>query len=56
MNNQEISNSEVARAAEIAQFRFALIAPVIQDLYPDKSRTQYYKRVTEKPLSTTGEV
>ena len=51
MSKQEISNSEIARAAEIAQFRFALIAPVIQDLYPDKSRTQYYKRITEKPLT-----
>ena len=51
MSNQEISNNEIARAAEIAQFRFALIAPVIQDLYPDKSRTQYYKRITEKPLT-----
>ena len=51
MSKQEISNSEIARAAEIAQFRFALIAPVIQDLYPDRSRTQYYKRITEKPLN-----
>ena len=51
MSKQEISNSEIARAAEIAQFRFALIAPVIQDLYPDRSRTQYYKRITEKPLT-----
>lgn len=37
-------------AAEVAQFRFALIAPVIQDLFPDVSRTAYYKRVTEKPI------
>ena len=51
MSKQEISNSGIARAAEIAQFRFALIAPVIQDLYPDKNRTQYYKRITEKPLT-----
>jgi transposase InsO family protein len=51
MSKQEISNSESAKAAEIAQFRFALIAPVIQDLDPDRSRTQYYKRITEKPLT-----
>lgn len=38
-------------ATEIAQFRFALIAPVIQGLFPDASRTAYYKRVTEKPLT-----
>lgn len=37
--------------AEIAQFRFALIAPVTQGLYPDASATAYYKRVTEKPLT-----
>lgn len=37
---------EIRRAAEVAQFRFGIIAPVIQDLYPDGSRTAYYKRVT----------
>jgi transposase InsO family protein len=37
--------------AEMAQFRFALIAPVVQGLYPDASETAYYKRVTEKPLT-----
>ena len=37
--------------AEVAQFRFALIAPVIQGLFPDQSATAYYKRVTEKPLT-----
>lgn len=37
--------------AEVAQFRFALIAPVIQGLYPDASQTAYYKRVTASPLT-----
>ena len=37
--------------AEVAQFRFALIAPVIQGLYPDASATAYYKRVTEYKMS-----
>ena len=32
--------------AEVAQFCFALIVPVIQWLYPDASATDYYKRVT----------
>ena len=32
--------------AEVAQFRFALIAPVVQGLYPDASATAYYKGVT----------
>lgn len=37
--------------AEVAQFRFALIAPVIQGLFPDASATAYYKRVTANPLT-----
>ena len=45
MNKENLSN-----AAEIAQYKFALIAPVIQDLFTDVSRVAYYKRVTEKPL------
>ena len=47
MNNTK----ELSEAAMIAQFRFALIAPVIQDLFPDASRTAYYKRITENPLT-----
>ncbi|MCD7711858.1 MAG: DDE-type integrase/transposase/recombinase [Lachnospiraceae bacterium] len=42
--------SYTAKAAEIAQFRFAVIAPVIQGLFSDASQTAYFKRVTEKPL------
>lgn len=38
------------KAAETAQFRFAIIAPVIQGLFPDASQTAYFKRVTEHPL------
>jgi hypothetical protein len=34
----------------MAQFKFALIAPVIQELYPDASRIAYYRRVTKEPL------
>ena len=37
-------------AALVAQFKFGLIAPVIQDTYPDSSCTAYFKRVAEKPL------
>lgn len=40
----------IAKAAETAQFKFALIAPVIQGLITEPSNTAYYKRVTEKPL------
>lgn len=37
--------------AEVAQFRFTLIAPVIQGLFPDASATAYYKRVSAAPLT-----
>lgn len=49
--SNKASDNELANSVEIAQFRFALIAPVIQGLYPDSSATQYYKRITEKPLT-----
>jgi transposase InsO family protein len=35
---------------ELAHFRFALIAPVIQGQFPDPSAAAYYRRVTEEPL------
>ncbi len=44
------ATSYTAKAAEIAQFRFAVIAPVVQGLFSDASQTAYFKRVTEKPL------
>lgn len=50
MDNTYTSN-ELSKAAVIAQFRFALIAPVIQGLYPDASANAYYKRVTANPLT-----
>ena len=34
-----------------AHFRFALIAPVIQGLYPDASEAAYYRRVTADPIT-----
>jgi len=35
---------------EIAHFRFALIAPVIQNTFFESSAAAYYRKVTEKPL------
>ena len=35
---------------EMAYFRFALIAPVVQENYPDASASAYYRRVTENPI------
>lgn len=43
--------TNITNAAEIAQYKFALIAPVIQGLITEPSNTAYYKRVTEKPLT-----
>lgn len=36
---------------QMAHFKFALIAPVIQGLFPDASAAAYYRRVTEKPIT-----
>jgi len=41
----------LAEAATIAQFKFAIIAPIIQELYPNASRTAYYERITENPFT-----
>jgi len=35
---------------QMGQFRFGLIAPVVQGTYNDKSPSAYYRRVTEEPL------
>ena len=43
--------TNIANAAEMAQYKFALIAPVIQGFITEPSNTAYYKRVTEKPLT-----
>ena len=34
-----------------AQWRFGLIAPVIQDTYLEVSEIAYYRRITEQPLT-----
>ena len=38
-------------AIEMAYFRFSLIAPVIQGIFTDPSKTAYYRRVTENELN-----
>jgi transposase InsO family protein len=40
-----------ASSIDIAHFRFALIAPVIQGTFFEPSAAAYYRKVTEKPLS-----
>ena len=44
------TNESISSAARIAQFKFGLIAPVIQGLFPDASRTAFYKRVAGRPI------
>ena len=36
---------------ELAYFKFALIAPVIQGTFPDKSAAAYYRRVASQPIA-----
>ena len=48
MDNKQKNLSD---AAAMAQFRLALIAPVIHGLYPDASTNAYYQRITENPLT-----
>lgn len=42
---------ELKTAAEMAEFRFGLIAPVIQGLFPDASQTAYFKRIAENEFT-----
>ena len=51
MKKTAADNQALAEAMEIAQFRFGLIAPVIQELYSDASRTKYFQRITEGPIT-----
>ena len=41
---------------EIAYFKFALIAPVIQGTFTDASIAAYCRRVTENPRKSVGNV
>lgn len=42
MKNDPNMNPDLAKAAEIAQFRFGVIAPVLQGTCPDASAKKYY--------------
>lgn len=45
MSNQNIS------PIQMAHFRFALIAPVVQDTYFEASAAAYFKKVTQSPIT-----
>lgn len=44
------SHKTTINAAEMAQFKFGLIAPAIQGLFPDASKAAFFKRVAENPI------
>ena len=43
-------NNKNTTPIETAHFRFALIAPVVQGLFPDASAAAYYRRITKQPI------
>ena len=49
-NNQKQALDQDA-AIKTAQFRFSLIAPLLQGLVPDESDTAYFMRITREPLT-----
>ena len=44
------NDKSYSEAVKIAHVRFAVIAPVIQELFTEPSKTAYYKKVAERPL------
>lgn len=44
------SSTPEAAGIAVAQWRFGLIAPVIQNTYIEVSESAYYRRITEKPI------
>jgi len=49
--NKKIPADDMDAAIKTAQFRFALIAPLLQGLVPDESDTAYFMRITKEPLT-----
>ena len=47
----QIQADDCDAAIKTAQFRFALIAPLVQGLVPDGSDTAYCMRITKDPLT-----
>ncbi len=44
-------NTDLAARVAVAQFRFGLIAPVIQQTHSEKSDTAYFKKLSERELT-----
>lgn len=50
MNHEVNANEELSKAVKIAQFRFGLIAPVLQSTYSENSARSYFRRICNHPL------
>lgn len=44
------NDQSYSKAVQIAHLRFAVIAPVIQGIFTEPTKTAYYKRIAKKPL------
>jgi len=44
------NDKNYSKAVEIAHMRFGAIAPVIQGLFTEPTKTDYYKKIAEKPF------
>ena len=47
---QQKKTDRMDELMEIARLRFGMIAPVIQETYPDESVMAYCRRVTQTPM------
>lgn len=47
------NDENYSSAVEIAHMRFGAIAPVIQGLFPERTKTAYYKKIAEKPFKNS---
>jgi putative transposase len=57
MTKNQSDNSNDKKSIDMAYFRFSMIAPVIHGTFNEPTKTAYYRRITEKPLTLpNGEV
>ena len=45
-----ISELQQKEILDEAMFKMGLIAPVVNNTYPDKSESAYFERITRKPI------
>jgi len=48
--NNTFNDKSYSENVKTAHLRFAIIAPAIQGLFSEPTKTAYYKKVAEKPL------